>query len=77
MTPDAGTNIAGLEFDFTKARFALTMNTELQVANGVVHNPSFATAENDVSRPVTFILLDEALGEDRTELWTGTVDRSS
>ncbi len=69
-------NIAGLVFDFNETKIDVKWNKEYQLADVVIHHPRMSKADESVATQVAFILLDEAIGENRTELWVGHVEKS-
>ncbi len=69
-------DIDGLVFGFNETMVDVKWNEEWELADVVIHHPSMLKADESVATQVAFILIDEAIGENRTELWVGKVEQS-
>lgn len=74
-TLDARLQIAGADVALSEIQVASTRRgTGLDV---VVHHPVYATLPEPARHQLSFIALDECLGEEAVELWVGTIDSST
>lgn len=64
-------------FAFDECRVAVTVDEERQVADLVVHCDAFGGLDEEQRATPMFLMIDDCLGEDATELWVGRVDASA
>jgi len=64
----------GLEVDYGDVAIAVAPNDLQMTVDLTVFHPSFAAVGEDRAASVTFLLLDDLVGEDDVERWIGSVE---
>ncbi len=72
--PPLALKIAGQDVDFEQFMYSVEPNEDRELLDIGVYHPGFDSMEEDLRGRVTFIGLDNALGEDGVERWLGGVD---
>jgi Family of unknown function (DUF695) len=72
--PDRDLEIGGHEFASSDFRIAYEYDEGHERFHVALHHPAFDGIREEVRRQVTFLALDQFLGEDEVERWLGAVD---